>query len=382
MTHQNARSISSSSIEELTLALDQLIHNHFHPSLAIAFSSPTFPFEKAIALLADRNIALVGCTTSGEIYDEEIVDDSFSVVFFEIDPQLFSVVQLQHADVDAYQTGIELGNIAMELFENPGIIVFISGVKVVGDAPVAGIRDHIEGEIPIFGGLAGDNLQHKATYSFTHEQITDFGLSAVILDTDHVRMESFAVSGWRPLGKTHMITKSEKNIIYEIDNQPALDLFLNYFGNIDYQLSHGKSLFSIAGQYPLKIFGENGNDYLRSLLIYDTENRALIAAGKMREGARFKFCPPPDFSVVNQTIQEFETFGKDTSDLDALLMVSCKGRHTSFGPMLDEEVESIYRIWEVPTIGFLSNGEIGSSTPNGICEFHNVTCSVLGIKIR
>lgn len=382
MNRTNALTISVYSLKELDLALRNAIESHFQPTLAIIFSSPDFPFEQAIPIFSQYQIQTCGVTTSGEIFNQSIVHDSLTVLLLALDPSVFRVVQFQHRNIEAYESGVQLYRHAMQTFENPGIIVFISGVEVVGDGPVAGIRDQMVSEIPIYGGLAGDNLQHKATYTFTQEGPTDFGLSAVILDQDAVKMESLAVSGWKPLGRIHTITRAEQNVIFEIDQQPALDLFLNYFGNIEYKLADSKGLFSIPGQYPLQIQREDGSSFLRSLLIYDQENRALLAAGKMETGAKFRFCPPPDFQVVDQTVEAFRGFSQDHTEMDALLMVSCKGRHTSFGPLLEDEVRAIYDIWDAPMAGFLANGEIGSSVQNGICEFHNVTCSLLGIKIN
>ncbi|MEZ4772807.1 MAG: FIST N-terminal domain-containing protein [Bacteroidia bacterium] len=376
----NVISISATSIEQLASQIKSVIHHQFQPTIAIGFSSPDFPFEDSLSIFRENHIELIGCTTSGEILDNAILSNTFSVLLMDFNRSYFKTVQFEHTDVEAYSSGEKLYEIADQTFQNPGIILFISGVRVVGDGPVEGIRKNITREIPIYGGLAGDNIQHNNTCTFTHESVSNFGVSALILDTDKIQMKGLAVSGWKPLGKTHTVTKADKNIIYEIDGLPALDLFLNYFGNIEYKLANNDGLYTIPGQYPLKIFQNDGTSYLRSLLIYDTENRALLAAGKINTGVNFKFCPPPDISVVDDTVRQFQEFSETFSDIDALVMVSCKGRHTSLGPMLEDEVKFIHEIWNVPMAGFLSNGEIGNSAINGDCAFHNVTCSLFSLK--
>lgn len=376
----NASSICVFSLEQLKSSLKDHLKNRFKPTVAIGFSSPDFPFQEAIEVFNTYNIDLVGCTSSGELLDDKILKDSFSAVLMDIDPSSFKTVLFEHQDDEAYSSGLKLYDIAVNTYTNPGIIMFISGVKVVGDGPVSGIRASLKKEMPIYGGLAGDNLRHDQTSTFSNGKHSSFGLAALILDTDKIQMTGLAVSGWKPLGKTHQITKAHKNIIYEIDDQPALDLFLNYFGNIQYRPSNIDGQVAIPGQYPLKIFNDEGASYLRSLLIYDTSKRSLLAAGEIKSGSNFKFCPPPDFSVVEDTIEEFQNFKNELFAPEALLMVSCKGRHTSFGPMLEEEIKSIYEIWDVPMVGFLSNGEIGNASANGICEFHNVSCSLVGLK--
>ena len=376
----NAASIITYSIQDLVQALNDLIENQFRPTVAIGFSSPDFPYVEAAEIFKEYTIALVGCTSSGEVYDDSIQQDSFSVLLFDLPPTWFRTISFDHEDIGAYSSGAKLSALAKETFPNPGVILFISGVRVVGDGPVEGLRENINREIPIYGGLAGDNLQHDATYTFTHQGIRNFGVAALIIDTTKVQVKGLAVSGWKPMGRTHTVTRADQNVIYEIDDKPALDLFLNYFGNIEYKLSNQEGSYSIPGQYPLQVLQEDGSSFLRSLLIYDKENRSLMAAGKIKTGDNFRFCPPPDMTVLQDTVMAFEKFNEEVQSADALVMISCKGRHTSFGPLLDDEVKAIHKIWEAPMVGFLSNGEIGNTLVNGKCEFHNVTCSLVSLK--
>lgn len=368
------------SVESLNQALDSLRANHFSPTVAIAFSSPDFPFEASLAIFNQYSIEVVGCTTSGEVCDDRMIEGSLSLLLMDIAPQYFRTARFVHEDVEAYTSGAQLCEIALAEFAEPGIILLISGVGIAGDGPIDGIRNHIRHEIPIYGGLAGDNLQHKATHTFTHQGVSDFGVAALILDTTKIRMRGLAVSGWEPLGRVHTVTRSERNIIYEIDEKPALDLFLNYFGNIgDGHAGTGASN-SIAGQYPIRLQQPEGASALRSLLIYDTENRALIAAGNVPTHTKFRFCPTPDFSVIEETVRQFQQFGEASGTPEAVVMISCKGRHTSFGPLLSDEVRGIYQVWRAPMVGFFSNGEIGNDLPDGKCAFHNVTCSVVTLS--
>lgn len=376
----NSASYTVTSIVELISTLEDITSSTFTPTIAIAFCDPGFPFLQAIPLFKNRGIKLIGCTTSGEIHDSEILEGSFSFLLIDIDPSVFDIVRFEHNDLTAYSSGERLYAHAQECFQNPGIFLLISGVRVVGDGPVRGIRNNLRKEVPIFGGLAGDNLQHEATFVFTDDGAEDFGIAALILNQDYVLMEGLTVSGWKPLGRTHHITKAKDNLIYEIDNQPALDLFLSYFGHIEYKPSESSGLRTIPGQFPLKLYQEDGSSYLRSLLIYDLEDRALMAAGEILPGTEFKFCPPPDFEVVEHTIHEFQNFYSPERDYEALVMVSCKGRHNSFGPMLNDEVSSLHKIWGVPMVGFLANGEIGKASDAERCEFHNVSCSLFGLK--
>ena len=375
----NTNAFSILDQNELGIKLTKSREEQFAPSLAIAFCSPNFPFESAIQTFNEQGIPLIGCTTAGEIVNDSLKEQSMSVLLTDLSPDFFRIAQFEHQDSRTLSSGTKLARVVQNTFENPGLLVFISGVGVSADGVVEGFKEELAKEVPVYGAFAGDDLQQRNTYTFTHEGTCRSGVAALILDTQKVQMNGLAVSGWEPLGKVHTVTHSKDNIIYEIDNQPALDLFINYFGDIQYQFDETVSARTIPGQYPLKIQRPDGSSFLRSLIIYDQENRALIAAGEVPSGVHFEFCPTPELSVVEKTIQTFEKYGLTQPQVDASIMISCKGRHTSFGPFLEDEIKAVYDIWKAPMVGILAYGEIGNTQPGSPCEFQNVTCSLVNL---
>jgi hypothetical protein len=101
----------------------------------------------------------------------------------------------------------------------------------------------------------------------------------------------------------------------------------------------------------------------------------------VKNGDRFRFSIAPGFEVIDQTIAEFGDWKDQTLEADGLVLFSCKGRHSALGPLIEDEVKGIYNFWKKPMIGFFTYGEIGP-TKNGICEFHNETCSLVVIRER
>lgn len=374
-----SKSIAVFSIEELKTKLTDLLNTNFKPTVAVSFSSPDFNFREVGEVFKENQIALIGCTTSGEILNQKTLTDSLTFLLLEINPNHFKIFHQAYENKKADTAATELAKLAKSTFENPGIIVYSSGTTIDGESIVNNIKKVMGREIPIYGGLASDNFRHIATHTFTHESLNDFGIVGLIIDTDHIEMQGMAFSGWNELGKVHTVTKAESNILYEIDGKPALDQFRNYFGNLQFQ-SKGEELFTIPGQYPLKITRPDGTVLMRAALIYDFKNKALILAGAVKSGDKFKFCPTPDFQVVQTTVEEYQKFSKKIGHADALIMNSCAGRQYSFGPMFDDEIEGIYNIWKKPMVGYMAYGEIGNTGINNSCEFHNETCSLLILK--
>ena len=116
------------------------------------------------------------------------------------------------------------------------------------------------------------------------------------------------------------------------------------------------------------------------MLVSDIETKSLVLAGGVQEGETFQFCTSPSFEVVDKTIENIGTLKNKIGQVDAVVMISCGGRLSVFGPMLEDEVSEIYDLWKQPMVGYFAYGEIGNTNlQNDNCEFHNVTCSLVTI---
>ena len=234
-----------------------------------------------------------------------------------------------------------------------------------------------EREIPMFGGMAGDDSMIENSYIFSRRDITNNGIAALIFDNNHVELKGLATSGWEPIGDFNTVTKAEDNIIYSINNEPALDFIHRFLG--DTEADSIDSLSIMSAQYPFQVVKDNNCEVLRMPIKVNAADKSLRLVGSIKEGTKFRFSISPSIDVINKTIGEFNDLKQDTPDSDALILFSCIGRQSAFGPFLEDEVKGIYGLWKKPMVGFLSYGEFGNLR-NGICEFHNGTCSLVVIK--
>ncbi|NJN78227.1 MAG: hypothetical protein HC803_07760 [Saprospiraceae bacterium] len=264
-----------------------------------------------------------------------------------------------------------------KIYENVGVLLMAGGFGIDAASIVVGIKDGIQKEISMYGGLAADDLQMKKTHAFSHNHCTSTGSIVLVINTDKIEINGLAASGWQPIGVEKIITKSKGNVIYEIDNERAYDVYTRYFGitNKSDSIEH---LLSLQTNYPLQIIRDK-DTILRSSLVADEIEGTITLMGSVTEGDKFRFSNSPGFEVIEQTIAKFQDLKDKTPEADALILFSCKGRHGAFGPLIEDEIEGLYNYWQTPMIGFLSYGEIGN-TPNGVCEFHNETCSLVTLK--
>jgi hypothetical protein len=65
-------------------------------------------------------------------------------------------------------------------------------------------------------------------------------------------------------------------------------------------------------------------------------------------------------------------------DADAVIILSC-GRYIALGPLINEEIEGMRKVWNAPTAGMFSNAELARAT-GGNLETHNLTACVVALK--
>ncbi len=376
-----SKSLLCSDIEELKLKLQEFSANDFNPNLAFVFANDKCDIDKIDALLNEFNIKFIGCSTAGEIQNNKLAIDHIGLLMMEIQQDYYLVESGDYSE-SIYQSAFRLGKYAKESFNNPGIIVFSGGIAVDGFQLVEGIKESAGADIPIFGGLGGNNMEFLKTNVYTNGFYSSNGFVAIVFDTDKIRLKGTAISGWDGLGMLNTITKCEGNVLYEINGAPALTELKKFFGEeLFMRPEHSDSdVIAFPGQFPLQVYRENGSSFLRAIVYINLKDNSAILAGSVPEHAKFKYCPNPDINVVTDTVEYYKEKLGDGSDIDAVLMISCLIRYHSFGMLFEDEVNSIFNLWNKPMAGFLSYGEIGNTGEDDLVEFHNATCSLVSLS--
>lgn len=373
-----AKSIKGKSTEEIQNALSESLADGYKPTLAIVFMSFKLDIEAVCELLNDDGIQIFGATSSGEFISSEIEESSIVIMLLDMDRTYFKLMFLEAGDHSEYEIAKQLGEEGKTTFTNAAFVI-LSGWsnELDGEEIIKGIEEGYGGGVTIFGGMAGDDQTLTGPKVFTLGKSSITGLVALIVDEDKVEVSGVATCGWKPIGITKTITKSEGNIVYTIDDTPALDLVMKYLGLSLSDEPMNNTVFSLGAYYPLQLERENAPAVMRTAMLGNTVDRSLVCAGKIPQGSKVRFSLPPDFDVIDTVVQECtEVKDQQLQDADAVIMFSCISRYLSFGVMTGEEIERVSQIWNAPLIGFFTYGEYGKSK-GGQHEFHNNTCCVV-----
>ncbi len=383
-----AKSIKGKSPEEISSALTESMADDFKPTLAIVFLSVKQDIQAISKLLDEKGIQIFGATTAGEFIDGEIEEGSIVMILLDMNPSYFKMAFLETSQETAFEDVSKLAIIGKQTFVHPAFIIANSGVSMDGEPFVEGIIQEFEKsstpggrEVTIFGGKAGDDLELKSTFVFTSGKSKDSALVALIIDEDKIDVKGIATCGWKAIGTTKTVTKSEGNTVYTIDDKPALDILMNYLGvDIKEDVETDITTFLSSWYYPLELERENADPVIRTAMFANKEDRSLICSGRVPQGSKIKFSMPPDFDSIEKVVADCKTIKDDPQqEADALIMFSCVSRHLAFGMVVKEEIEQVQKIWNAPMAGFFTYGEYGKAK-TGKNEYHNNACCVVALK--
>lgn len=373
-----AKSIKGRTTEEIQLALMQSMADGFKPTLAIVFMAIDDERPAITRLLSEKKIQIFGASSGGNFIDEDVESEATVILLLNIDSSYFRL-EIKVSDADMIkEKASQIAKVAITSFTEPAFLVISGGLTTDGDKIIEGIESICDKDPAIFGGLAADNLKMERTYVFTNDSLTDKGLLALILDGEKISLNGVAVGGWKPVGMDRVITKSEGNIVYTIDNEPALSFIKRYAGLKDLNADTALN-FLLASNFQLQLQRENKHPVMRTPMWANTNDGSIVFAGSLPQGSKVKLSLLPGFEVIDAAQAEFIKYKNEQPEADALIVFSCAGRQITLGPYIGEEINGIKNIWNAPLAGFFCYGEIGRVV-SGQHEFHNMTCSLAILK--
>ncbi len=372
--------ITGSSSAEVKYKVEDILASGFKATLAIAFGSIACDIENFPKLFSQLNIQLVGASTCGEFTGTGISENKIVVMLLDIDREAFRIFDMNSNYASSEETGNALGTFAKDHFQDPSFILLFS-MNISGECLIKGINKTVGGTPSLFGGMAGDDFQMNETFNFSTNHFRKTGITALVLDNKKIEVRGKALCGWQPIGVEHQITNSKDNIIYTINDKPALDVVKEYFGNYHHNASEVGNIATGSAQYPLQLLREDNVHILRIALNANESEGSLVMAGPIKEGDRFQFSVAPGFGIIDETLLGFKDFQKKNEEADAMLLFSCMARKMALGPVVEEEVKGIHEIWNKPMIGFFTYGEIGQHG-TGTTHFYNESCSLVLLTER
>jgi hypothetical protein len=177
---------------------------------------------------------LTGCSAEGTINGDDADESNFSVVVTAISSEELHWMNGLAAGLraDPRDAG---KRVAQDLLphlsaETIGLFVFPDGVSLSLEHFFAGLEGTLLSErfLPMWGGGAGNNyIFGEPTYQYCDDEVVSDGVSYALLSGK--AQASWAIShSLIPIGGERKVTRSQGNVIYEIDGKPATEVLNEY----------------------------------------------------------------------------------------------------------------------------------------------------------
>jgi hypothetical protein len=319
--------------------------------------------------------AIIGCSTSGEIVGDEVVDDSVVATAVAFDDTRWRTASAKIAHVkSSYEVGEEL---ARQLSDKSLRHVFVvsDGLNVNGSDLARGLASGVAEGVSITGGLSGDGVDFAETWVVSNDAAGPQQVAAVGLYGGEMRIGYASMGGWQPFGLRRTISRAEGNVLYELDGRSALDLYKSYLGE------HAKELPGSALLFPIVVTEREGSEgVVRTVLSVDEQDKSMTFAGDIPQGGMAQFMKTNVNNLVDgaTAAAEASLTGLGGKRPELALLVSCVGRKLVMKQRVEEEVEAIRHVFGADTsiAGFYSYGELCPFSQGGECRLHNQTMTI------
>jgi hypothetical protein len=358
------------------VGLDRLSRPAAEYSLVLAFADRLLMQEPSLAVGLREHFPgaqfVIG-STAGEIFKNHGRVGTAVAAAFQFDHTQIKTVSRNIANFsDSFELGKQL---AAELPSTGLKYVYLlsDGNQVNGSQLIQGINTSLPKDVLVTGGMAGDGDRFLATLTGLNGEMGEGNVILVGFYGDRIRVGYGTQGGWLYLGPDRTITSSSNNILYEIDGQPALDLYKRYLGSFAEELPGSALLF------PLALLSDQQEEapLVRTILSIDEANKSMIFAGDVPKGARVRLMRAGLQELVDAAGQVGKNALRHVRQHPSFaLVMNCVGRRLVLGHRGDEEIESILSglYPDTPMIGFYTYGEFSPMHQPGMdCNLHNQT---------
>lgn len=359
-------------------------------NLAIVFSSIEFAhasvLKKINSLLGPVNI--VGCSSLGIICGQGIFKYGLAIMLLDIPEGIYfnsdSVKEI--TATQAAKAGEGLGEKLLSKFQNrPRDVAMIFSDGLIRDSSgfLFGLLERLGRSFPLVGASASDNLAFKKTYTYFNNEVASDASSGILWGGSL----SFGIGtkhGWKPLGKPRYVTKATRNIVYEIDGAPAVDIYKEYFAFDLNKLRTELKLISIL--YPIGIYLAGEKEYLLRNILAVEDVGNLIFQGDVPEGSliRLMIGTKDSCLAAASLAAEEAKKGMRGKNIDFVLVFDSISRYILLRRQVNKELEIIKeRLGQkTPLVGMYTYGEqapLEAMNYQGQAHFHNQSIAILAM---
>jgi len=323
---------------------------------------------------------LIGCTGESIIGPNQEVEHAPAVSIWaaEIPDARVLPFLIDMEDVERFESAEDWRDrVGMAADDAPALIVLPDPFSIDVEHCLGALEMAYPGAKIVGGVASGANGPGQNRLLF-NDQILRQGLVGVAL-SGPVRINTIVSQGARPIGEPYVITRAERNIIYELRGKPALGVLQKVYQKAN---AEDQTLMSQGNLHVGTVIDEHQRsfspgDFLIRNLMGAVDGGAIAVAALIRPGQTIQFHVRDADSADEEMRQLLRTRIEQWNRPPAGgLLFSCNGRGTRMFNEPNHDIRLISEAAEgIQVAGFFAAGEIG---PVGAKTFvHGLTSSLI-----
>jgi len=344
--------------------------------LIIIYTAMGHNFEELIseAKRLSPNARIIGCTCAGVIGREGPNETLKALAIMAIKgaKEEFAVAYSSTIkNEEVYEKGIRIAEDLESKNSDINMILFIPSVLPMSplDEAIKGIESVFGSNMPIFGGASVDNMKGINVYAFFDELVVEKGWIAIGFADPTLKIITQVNHGFNILrGMQLEVTRSESNIIYEFNGQPAWKFLTNALGVAETtDPMDVMTLGIVAEELPAELEKEYGSKYVLRSLYGNNIDTSFAFPATCKVGTKLLLAKRDEkgmFDGVDRMTHRIQELLKGEKP-QAIFHVDCllRGRFSINRILKDEFINRMqYPICQgdpIPWLGFYSGGEFG-----------------------
>uniref|UniRef100_A0A7C2K2C5 Histidine kinase n=1 Tax=Schlesneria paludicola TaxID=360056 RepID=A0A7C2K2C5_9PLAN len=235
------------------------------------------------------------------------------------------------------------------------------------------LGDELPG-VPVVGGMASGGGPDENSLFFGDTAVPHGAVGVALLDAP--RVITLVSQGCKPIGSPYIVTKSERNVIYELGGRPAMERLQELYPTLSARdqalIEQGLHVGLAMSEYQDR-FGR-GDFLVSNVMGAHRESGAILLGNLVRTGQTVQF-HVRDAETADEDLQHLLEALPKPSSLAGGLLFTCNGRGTRMFSTPDHDAAAIQRqLGPLPLAGLFAAGEIGPV--GGRNYVHGFTASV------
>ncbi len=290
---------------------------------------------------------VIGCSAAGMILDGQIQNDAIvvSAMIFE-DSSTTVIVRTSYEGEGSLDV--------QKLLDFVTCFPDLKGIEALTAAPyqplldTGSVIDTIPENVEIFGAVAVGDDDHPS-FVFAGDQELGYGRTAIVFYAGkNLHLLTSRMFGWNPIGYPLSVTKARDDVVYELDNKPAYEVYHHYL-----HIKKDNNFFYDALEFPWEVQADENTYYIRHAKSVNPDG-SIVMSSNIPQGSKIRLTfgdPRRIMKHTRQTISEIFEFGPQVVNI-----FNCFGRMLFWKGKENIEIQEMSEYLQ--TTGFSALGEI------------------------